>query len=62
MYKSVLISNSDLKAFSKEKLSLFLLKRNRFVDKHRAVTYKYLLDLPLNINAFKNLVRLGISR
>ena len=54
------MSPEDLKDFSKEKLGLFLLKKNRFVDRHRAITYKYLLDLPLNIQEYKKLVRKGL--
>ncbi len=32
---------------------MFLKKNFRFVDKHRAITYKFLLDLPSNVPEFK---------
>jgi hypothetical protein len=60
IYKSALISIDDLKDFSKDKLSEFLRRNHRFVDKHRAITYKYLLELPSNLLGFKTLLRKGI--
>lgn len=38
----------------------FLRKNHRFVDKHRAITYKYLLELPGNLLGFKRLLREGV--
>jgi hypothetical protein len=43
-----------------EKISEFLRRNHRFVDKHRAITYKYLLELQSNLVGFKTLLRQGV--
>lgn len=60
IYKSALISPDELKDFSREKLSEFLRRNHRFVDRHRALTYKYLLELPGHLLGFKRLLREGV--
>lgn len=55
-----MISPDNLKDFSREKLCEFLRRNHRFADKHRAITYKYLLQLPGHLLGFKRLLREGV--
>jgi len=44
---------------NKPQLAKFFAKYGIFPDKHRALIWRFLLDLPLNIEAYENLVALG---
>ncbi|KAL4480315.1 hypothetical protein ABPG74_020831 [Tetrahymena malaccensis] len=60
MFKSALINVDSLPNMSVHKLRQFLQKHKIYPDKHRALIYKQLLDLPLNVDNFATLVQKGL--